>query len=54
MVWVYIAWAIGLIADIRVLRQWSYVIVAPFLQEIWSADVTLDLFLMHTPISQSL
>ena len=31
MVWVYIAWAIGLIAYIRVLRQLSYVNVAPFL-----------------------
>jgi hypothetical protein len=29
---VYIAWVIGLIVDIRVLRQWSYIIVAPFLQ----------------------
>ena len=32
MVRVYIAWAIGLISYIRVLRQWSYVDVAPFLQ----------------------
>ena len=31
MVRVYIAWAIGLIADIRVLRQQSNVNVAPFL-----------------------
>jgi hypothetical protein len=30
MVWVYIAWAIGLISYIRVLRQRSYVDVAPF------------------------
>jgi hypothetical protein len=29
---VYIAWVIGLIVDIRVLRQRSYIIVAPFLQ----------------------
>jgi hypothetical protein len=29
---VYVAWAISLIANIRVLRQQSYVIVAPFLQ----------------------
>jgi len=31
MVWVYIAWAIGLISYIRVLRQRSYDNVAPFL-----------------------
>ena len=47
----YIAWAIGLIADIRVLRQRSYVNVAPFLQATWSMDVTLALFLKCTPIS---
>ena len=52
MVWVYIAWAIGLISYIRVLRQWSYDNVALFLQATWSADVTLDLFLKCTPISQ--
>ena len=53
MVRVYIDQATGLISYIRVLRQRSYVIVAPFLQATWSADVTLDLFLKHTPISQS-
>jgi hypothetical protein len=53
IIWVYIAWAIGLISYIRVLRQWSYVIVAPFLQATWSADVTLDLFPRHIPMSQS-
>ena len=31
MVWVYIAWAIGLTSYIIVLRQWSYVNMAPFL-----------------------
>jgi hypothetical protein len=50
MVWVYIAWVIGLISYIRILRQRSYVIVAPFLQATWSADVTLDLFLKRTSI----
>ena len=30
MVQVYIAWATGLVSYIRVLRQWSYVNVAPF------------------------
>ena len=53
MVRIYIACAIGLISYIRVLRQWSYVIMAPFLQATWSADVTLDLFLKRIPISQS-
>jgi len=53
MVRVYIAWAIGLISYIRVLRQRSYVIVAPFLWATWSANVTLDLFLKCIPISQS-
>ena len=48
----YIAWAIGLIVYIRVLREWSYIVMAPFLQATWSVDVTLDLFLKHTPISQ--
>jgi hypothetical protein len=50
---VYIAWATGLIPYIRVLRQWSYVNVALFLHAAWSADVTVDLFLKLTPISQS-
>ena len=49
----YIAWAIGLISYIRVLRRRSYVNVAPFLQATWSANITLDLFLKRTPISQS-
>ena len=48
----YIAWATGPISYIRVLRQWSYDNVALFLQATWSADVTLDLFLKCTPISQ--
>jgi hypothetical protein len=48
-----IVWAIGLISYIRVLRQWSYDNVAPFLQATWSADITLDLFLKRTHISQS-
>ena len=52
MVQVYIAWAISLILYIRVLRQRSYVVMAPFLQATWSADVTLDLFLKRIPISQ--
>ena len=52
MVQVYIAWAIGLISYIRVLRQRSYVNVAAFLQATWRADITLDLFLKRTPISQ--
>ena len=30
MVRVYIAWATSLVSYIRVLRQWSYVNVAPF------------------------
>jgi hypothetical protein len=47
----YITWAIGLISYTRVLRQWSYVNVAPFLQAAWSVDVTLALFLKRTPIS---
>jgi hypothetical protein len=54
IIWVYIAWAIGLISYIRVLRQRSYVIVALFLQATWSADVTLDLFPRRIPMSQSL
>jgi hypothetical protein len=41
MVRVYIAWAIGLISYIRVLRQRSYIVVAPFLQATWSADPRL-------------
>jgi hypothetical protein len=49
--WVCIAWAIGLIVYIRVLRQRSYVNVAPFIQAAWSADVTLALFLMRTLVS---
>ena len=48
---VYIAWAIGLISYIKVLRQRSYIIMALFLQATWSADVTLDLFLKRIPIS---
>ena len=48
----YIAWAIGLISYISVLRQRSYVNVAPFLQATWSTDVTLDLFPKRTPISR--
>ena len=51
MLQVYIAWAIGLILYIRVLRQRSYVDVAPFVQATWSADVTLNLFLKRVPIS---
>jgi len=50
---VYIAWATGLISYIRVLRQRSYLNMAPFLQAAWSADVTLDLFFKHIPISKS-
>ena len=53
MVWVYITRASGLVSYIRVLRQRSYVVVAPFLQATWSADVTLDLFLKLIPMSQS-
>ena len=52
MVRVYIAWAIGLIAYIRVLRQWSYINVASFLHATWSVDETLDLFLKRIPIYQ--
>ena len=48
----YIAWAIGLISYIRVLRQRSYIVVASFLHATWSVNVTLDLFLKRTPISQ--
>jgi hypothetical protein len=46
MVWVHMAWATGLISYIRVLRQQSYINVAPFLQAAWSADVTLALILI--------
>ena len=53
MVRVYIAWAIGLISYIRVLRQRSYIIVTLFLHATWSMDITLDLILKRTPICQS-
>jgi len=48
-----IAWVTGLTYYIRVLRQQFYIIIAPFLQATWSADVTLDLFLKLIPMSQS-
>jgi len=49
----YIAWFIGLTSCTRVPRQEFYIVVAPFLQATWSADVTLDLFLKLVPMSQS-
>jgi hypothetical protein len=46
---VYIAWAIGLIANIGILLQRSYNVMALFLQATWTVDVNLILKLI--PIS---